>query len=61
LIEQHTETDAPFFKLVVEFQRDCLEDHGLEKDFGCRKLSSIPTDYPTDVDLHNRVKRFMFM
>lgn len=32
-----------------------------EKDFGCRKLSAIASDYPTDLDLHNRVKRFMFM
>jgi len=54
----HKDTQTPPNTLVVEMQRDMLENLGIEKEFGVAKLNTINQDFPNDLDLMKAMQEF---
>ena len=51
----------PLHEASMEFQRDVLEyNFQIERNFGCKYLSQIPSKMPDDVEMLELAKRFMF-
>ena len=53
--------NKPLHVLGVEFQREHMaKRHGIEANFGCKLLGSIPVDYPDDNELIESAQNFVF-
>jgi len=61
MIDESVKTHMGLHDAAVKFQRDVMEyNFQVERNFGCRYLAKIPDYHPTDTELIEAAKTFMF-
>ena len=62
IVEDQLQSKKPLNELLQDFQRDLLENRfHIERNYGCRYLSSLAKTFAGDNEILNAAKRFMFI